>query len=1440
MEINNSRQVRSLAFQGYQHKKTETGAQAYHFNATFDARKYNCEVQFFNVGMDKKGNLFVSEGPDGAIDPFFTKEVPPEGAIVEPSYDLDLEDKQPFAYRMVLTEKNNPNNKVYLREDSANGDGFTIVTRTGSTVIQQGPMYLAMPDTFATGYVYAGFKDNNTGDVIEPNNKQKYEISEKIRKTNRGFATIAGGTMAGLEAKIPEIAQAGNKRLITTPLQGGANVAADKYWAENNMLPAGGIGNRNNLNSLQRKAYQYGMNTVDDGTFTSEGLQGIHFQRAIKWMDNDNKPDEFYYFRMAGLKDTALGLGVVPKNFENMSCKLVNCEYDFKLKSDGMYDIKENKDYDPDKPTYIQIFDNTLVSDEQRNDKKNVITAYDKTTPDGNKNAINTHDDTVQPYYFKADSNELKQNILNLNEVNFARQPKDRLKYDSPRGTMFVGTLSGIEISPKVEGGFVCWNANTDIEKYNYFASNYDTELLSDIKDPAERAIEYDNIRRANCQLRDMACNVARYRTSNVRKNITEYTAKTIGEIPSDTKEAYEKIANVINSQDPKKPVLPNDVALDKNVVENVLEDNYEMRPKYENYDDALISSLMELPLDSLEFSPEVQGALSSPYLSKLSPDNDHIGETRFEAMNDSSYKIPQKYSKTYNKMNEVFTKDIKSFADKVLLEVNKNSKEKLFDENGEMTEYGQYLIPLVGQDIARYAVTKALMPTAKAKPMKNGEITYDYEDMTNRGTLAHMNINGDSQKDEANQIVNRIQKGVNRLMNDNVKFVADSINKRFENTNANSLKLAEVMVDRGGYGLDWRFDAAKDVADMDSVYNGDQSLETAKRNNVRFWGDMCRTIYSENPNSYTVAEVTDVGDDFTDALINLAGITSEANYSYFFSGITSMFSYDNETGDDTIGGDDRDSDGNITKSREQKIADKLEESIGRFAQRNLDYKRNSYTFATNHDKPRMIHCMSMDMGLFHSNLNDKANKDYRKTAYMIMNDKISDSLNQHDYDIIDGKTEEDYFKNVSSKAIANGELLRNSIGYANNELHFQACENIRNNVSHDKQQAEFDKADRRYKKLYELMSKATADVVNGDYYKNNSEKASNKNVADSYKKVLEKDGFGTKPVSDAFDIIYDQAVYLNSKADSKDKIEMLNDKELLEYRNMVDSKATEVGRVKTRIAMRYLGALAGNPTLYAGDEYGMTGYEDPVGNTYLQNRNPLDHLQTEVIKDKDGKNTNKYYRQDVADYKESIYDIFRARKSDDMNLAEAINNGTMYKLNQLTGTNGKHCSAVLYQASNGAMNLSVMNPNGISMSPKAKLDELRPIPMDLERIRLDGIKGQVTITPGTEFRNINPNDQSVYKVHEFNGEYYIKRENGSKNGANIEMNETNAPDGVMMLYHIPKDIEAKRTELVKKKAESRQYYNPVHNIPQSDAYSEVKKPEVKKGENIDLTSKEG
>jgi len=1415
MEINKTNQVKDVSFKGYQHKKSETGSKAFHVNCMYDANKYDCEFQCFRVGKDKKGNYFVEKGANGSMEPFYTVAVPKEGVMVEPEYDMDLSEKEPFAYRFALRNKNT-NEIEYLREDDCEPNGCSIVTRMGTTPVIQGPVYQAMVDTFNPGYVFAGFEADNTGEIIELSDKDKENVAKDIRGTVRTFSNTSGGTMAGLVVKLNELHQSGIRRLSLTPLRGG-DKSSHKYWINNDFIMAGGIGSINDYNTLIRESFKNDMNLVDDMAVTSEGLQGIHYQRAIKWMDTEEKPPEYYYFRMSGLQDGALGLGVVPKNCKNINHKMVNSPFEYKefidKKGNIQYKEIENKKYNPNQPTYLQIFDDTMVSDKQRTDTTSVIKRYEKNAE--NKLGINTHDDTTFPYTFEINPYEFRKNITNLNEINQYRN--EDIKLNTAQGTLFVGKLSGISIEGKNEGGFVCWDSNTDMPKRNYFTSNYDTDLLSEIKDPVKRKMELDKYRQGNYEVQDIAISAARHLVRHVRNVQNEYVAKKLGNISSNPIKAYNRIHGILNTQNPEKPVLPEGVRLERNIIENVLEDNYELRQKEANYDVALTSALMDLPLDSLEFAQDTQGALSSPYLSKRSYDEDHLKETRYEAMIDKTYNVPKEYAKTYNKMNEIFTNDVKNFADKVLQEVNKNSAEPLFDDK-ELTEYGQYVIPLVAEDIAKYAVAKALMPELGAKILQNGEIAYDYNKME-EGSLRKLGINGDSQKDEANQIVNKIKSGVRALKSKDVDFVAASINKRIENTNTNSFKFAEVMVDRGGYGVDLRFDAAKDVADMDAVRNGAQTFDKAWSNCKKFWNNIMDVVNKENSNTASFAEFTDLpGSRYVDDFLRETGVSSEANYDYFFDGVTNLFGYD------------------FTKpsgakyNSDSERSERLEAVLNGFAQRPTEYKRNSYVFASNHDKPRIIHCLSLDMELFHSDLSNKDDITHRKTAFMIINDKMD--LNEGDWNII--KNDENYFNNVSSKAVANGSLLRDSIGKVNQKLKEKELSEVdKTNASWDEKNNKKEQINQKYNAIYSAMSKSIADVVNGRYYRNHPEILDDNprqfmgyqpiNGRDDLKVVNEKDGFGSKAIPDAFDIVYDQAV-------TKYGMDKFDKKDLLNYRNSVDSLATEVGRAKTRIVMRYLGALTGNPTIYAGDELGMTGYEEKCKNAFLQNRTPLDWS----VVDENSENK----REDIITYRDAIMGIMENRKADDMNRMEALNNGVMHKLNPIDAGNGRKCSAIISEASNGVVNISLFNPSGISQDPKTPESQIHPTDVSISKIPLYGIKGKISLTTGTEFSNILDRDGSVYKVVADGDGYAIKKFNGRQE-VKIDLNDNNAPDGVMMLYHLPDNIKSERETLVQKKSRARRLYNAIHNIPSDAAYKDTTKPDEKKGKNVDITSKE-
>lgn len=1495
MEINRNMQpAAKVGFKGYEHKKSSEGAPLYDFNFLYDSKYWDCSVEFFKVKKgDKYYSYSVAKEPNGDMKPFFTKKLTPNGASVDPVNDLKLKDSEPVAYRYKLTNKNNDKVVKYAKDDDASicGDGCNLIARKSTTPTVQGPMYLGIPDSVNPGYVYAGFQDDNTGEIV------KDEKAKDASTFDRTFANKAGGTLAGVEKLVPELKKAGYKRFIGTPTTGGDNRSAHLYWVKRMNQPASSIGNINNYDSFQKTLFKNGMGYVADSAYTSQGLEGANFQYAVRWMNQADKPHEYYMFRMQGLQDAALGMGIVPKNMQNLRHKVVNSPDVYEQQPNGQIKIKKNgnKDYDSKQPTFIQVYDDSMVSDEQRNDKTRLIGAYDKSAPTGldkngnevvNNLAINTHDDTVMNNAFQIDPSEYRANIKNINEINKGRNKSDKIDLDSSMGTLVVSKFSGIEIRPKDEGGFVTWDANSDMAKLSYTESDYDTQMLDSIKNPRERAIEEKKIARAHAGNRDMLTDTMRYWTKHVRNVQTEYTAKTLGKLEGTPEQILDRTNSLIYNRNNQQ--LPDEAAIDLETAEVIYDNDYRLRDKEVNFDKALDKAMMSTPLDSIELADDTVGALSSPYISKRSPDLNHIGESRYDAMHDPTFVVPEKYANTYNKMDKVFTNQIHEFATKVFQEVDKTSSEKIFQNDGsKLTEYGQYVVPLMAGDIVKYAVIKSLVPTAETKQLKDGTLTYDYEKLENEATLKNIGINGDSPEDEANQIVNKIKRGTEELNTGDVSVMARSIKARIKDTNALSFRYADAMVSKAGLGLSHRIDAAKDVADMDAVRDqvakaDDQFVEV-----INIWEPPIQAVKEEDPSSLVLYEFTDVWDlmrstyskdfinnnsgkladrypdakfghvgDVVPTIIRETGANTEANYDDFFTAGINTF------GKDFVNPYGVDNDNNNTT--ESGRVGLLAKALNNFADKSLDYKRNAYTFGGNHDKPRLADCFGMDMALAHGNLNNRSSaieQEHRKTAYMIMNDMLFESdldkpnpeyFNRTGKDIIEN--DENYFSNVSPLAIAKADWLRSSIGLANQVFTAERMKTAKN----DTDKANIAKDSDR---IYAALSKSVKDVVRGDFYLNGENDNKNKVVPDSYKKQLEKDGFGSKDILTAYDIITKQAfekhglehTYLNDKGGKK------------QFDDLVEKIAIGVPAAKVRMYTQMINAIPGNPTVYAGDEFAMTGYEEKNHNVYLQNRNIV---PWETVDENSPK-----YKKHIADHKKIMDGIVGTRKSDIENKLAPLNNGTMYHLSDLYGVNGdagkEHetglkCPALLAQSADGSMVVSVFNFNGIELDNPFKknnnidinkLDEyLNPHPKNVKfkegTLILQSTKTgtNLDIPEGLKFKNvfnIDDKDKTYYETkRDKHGNCYLEHKDEHGKAIPTYISKDTAPEGVLRLYYQPEEVKKsiadkqaleKKYTVAFKGMKKRTYFNPQYNISVSNPYSAPK--QVQAGSNLSLVS---
>ena len=1478
---------KSQTFKGYQHEKSDNGKDVTRFNTPFDYNTEKCYLEAFLLDKNyahKTGYKVKSDKP------FATIEIKKGGTVIDFDAFPELSKGEAIAYRFRIGDK------TFADTGMKVDDAYTLFTRNGTTPMVQGAGYLTFPDSQKAGVFYRGFDDANTGEIYLDK-----DIRNEMENTVRTFSNKYGGNLAGLEQNIEYLKKNGYKVQYANPIVGGDNKSSHHYWNKNNMQISDDMGNVENFASYTRKLFQNGIKYVYDGTFTSEGLEGIHFQYALRW--GNKNPQSYYWFRMSGLKDAPIGLGAVPKNKENLRHRVVNAPVIYEQDGNGKISIKKNPNYNPNKETLFQIYDASQVTDEQLAKLDKPIDNYKKLR-EGNPLAINSHDDTLVNYICQINPEEYEARLKEVQKFNTGNEKP--VAVNSADGTILLAQFSNFKFIKKTEGGFVAWDANTDMAKMNYHSSGYDEKIDQALATSSEREMAKVLRERATKEVQDMTIQAGKYWTGKFKDIQTMYVAQTLKNVNS---------ANDIETLI-QKGLLPEEARLSQNAVANIINGWYNLEPKGQMLkEDLTVKALMKLPLDTLEFGENTVGVLSTSYFSNRATTDETIGVSRFDLMKQNNPHLIEPYKKTYNKTEMMFTKELKTFADNIIQQINNQASEKLIDKNGNYTEYGEYVINLVGQDIAKYALLKSLTgDKLKTKILPNGEVTYDYVDLKEKTTLKALGINANSPEEEAETLQALMQKGLERLNQKDVDYMSKSLLTRLAGTSTNSFRFAEAIVDKASLGLDWRLDAAKDVIDMDSVRNGDTSFDDAWQNVINFWNKFVTAVKTENPHSYIVAEITDVDDLMRDTygeatnvyanleldnikfknspdamakFLNETGITSEAGYPYFFTDLIKTFSAEYEAGT---------------------FADPLHRHKGFMYRlhalldsRGTDYIRNLFTFVGNHDKPRIVHGLALDMNLYHSSLsifdkngnaNFEANRRAREESMLMLSNSASYETLPLELQLnIDNP---DYFRTVSTRAVSMTKLLRESIdeslqGVASKEeieLLKQALVDLTNgnhlgigtntelitisipelkslesalrsilqssglNLSESDVQKILKAANQpdlikkylvqgdtswngeigqRNRDMIEAILRGgnentPSGETNYDQYsvytvgiasilkeaflqvnKNNAtakhafleaEKAfikkfdrttveSNRAKLPYYESsvdAMRKNGYAARDIGTAIKMVIAQAEYNAQKQGKLGANQHLYnaDKILL---NMYKS-ATEPAIEKAAMMMTFLSALPGIPTMFAGDEFGMSGYEEKAKNVYLpRNALPWSELEEGIFKE---------YRQRIV---KEMNEAMSARSQKGL---EALNYGTPYKLE----ASNDNIPAYLMQDANGNMTISLFNSTEIDPRNKVNYHQKQGIknknssffanngintinnnnpyvPMQ-KNVEIDHILlgAGVTLPIGLMFTNSDIQDKAVYVVKKIGDKLGIVKKGGGK----IKLS---GKKGVTILKHV-------------------------------------------------------
>ena len=687
-----NKKTANVQFEGYKPIKSDTGNREYEFNYVYDDNKKDCYVEIFLLDKDKNGNWFVTGQEDGFgnIKPLVNSNNKSEILLnkgratkINLAKEFGLRPDQPFAYHYKLLPKGQKDGIPEYKIDPGNviddastshkaHEIYNFVSDKLSTATKSGSMKLIVPDFNNVAWVY---DDNNK---IVPNKNL-----DKARITNKNIANKIGGSLAGIEKDLDDGKLDNFTRIITTPLFTDDSLTAHAYWNKNCFQMAQGLGNINNYASLQRKLFAKGMNLVSDGAYVNEGLEGVHFRHVLQWGE---KSPYFHWFKISGLKDSSLNMGVFGKDIEHVTHRIVNSKYKFIQNSNGTISVKSNRDYKSNKPTYLQIYDDRLVNAENLSDKQ-LIKEYDKLLE--NNLEINGHNDTVVPYSFRVDNETLKKNVEALSLFNKKAGSENPIMLKSGEGTRAISQFEYFGLDGKFESGFETWDANPDIAKLSFVQSHNETEDIKNVMDPRQRAITKKVLKQNAMEVQDYAISSAKFWTEktnnilvlNVAQHLKNIEDKSVDEI-------YNKIKSLSNGK-----VLPKNLDVNQNIVKNVLRNRYNLSKAdtANNYKDAVLQGLMNLPLDSIEVGDDIVSVLASPYMAKRATREEDIGVSRFEIYKNGNQHINAEFKNAYTKMDKFYETTLSQFAMKVLDDVEKSlpNNQKFYDENGNTT--GKY-----------------------------------------------------------------------------------------------------------------------------------------------------------------------------------------------------------------------------------------------------------------------------------------------------------------------------------------------------------------------------------------------------------------------------------------------------------------------------------------------------------------------------------------------------------------------------------------------------------------------------------------------------------------------------------------------------------------------------------------------------------------------------
>lgn len=993
----------STNFKGSRYVTDENGKTVRKYSIAYDYNKGNTVYkEFFIADRTEDGKGFTVRKNDN---PQRIK-VDIEGTEADPIELLGIKEGSAFASRnaeyspdgRLLRTWVEPGPKAWDSEGNVYNIERTNVTKSkGHTQ----SMYV-MPDATYPEYKIYGFNSDKTGEIYVDKS-----IVEKNLFSERAYSNMSGGNFAGVRKALREYAAMGIDVAGMSPINNGGIFSHGYSNINNNSIDLS-KGTPEDFAALVCDGFVNGVKLMYDATLTSENLMGVNFQTmlqsfyeaGVKDLDNAAIPDQFFMYNALPLLDMPFCYGVIPENGKEFT-KVRYINFPYRYNKDKNI-IEDNPSFNPNKPTEWQVYDTRRVAPSQLEDQTKLIENYDvidiENVLDGK-----SFDQTSYPYHAEmsmSDSEEIK--------ANMERNLKKNIPYDSienlSTSTFSVGTVTK---------GVDDWDHNNDLPRsYNVIPAPIEQRLRAekdqDVADNIRRKFRVGTKRSFDMKLESIRYNLQKP-IDIVMLNYAKYAAQI-----TSRKELLNQIA--------QKHMSPKVDFTDEQIRAIRAGDEWEKETPWGKYDrnDTTVKALMKYPLGSLQgFHKNTLGILISPYLASMGVDKETIKKTRFELMQMGNPHVDSEHSRTYHSLNNFYYNELRLLTDKVIDELNKKLPEKLIDEDGTYTQYGEYIVNLIAPEIFEFAFYKSLAKdVCEVKVLKNGDITYNYAEMMNNTSLQQLGINEKTQKAKATAILSKLRE-VNLNTEENINLLTDAFMKKLDGTTVEGFRMMDAILKEVPLQF-MRLDAIKETVDWDAVRALIASYDVTIDKLVEIINDIMDVIKSVDKNIAVVPEFTDfqmlldhIGgsrfnnqDEVIKYILNETGLLSEMGYAWFYE--------------------------NLYKGDISTLSSTFDNLINNYDQH---YIRNLVSFVDNHDKPRLTSLYALNMHMFRAGevkRSDYRHEDYRyvREEGMKITQKV-DNLEDLPLELRLNIDNPEYFRTINTRALAMSSHIRKSINDA-------------------------------------------------------------------------------------------------------------------------------------------------------------------------------------------------------------------------------------------------------------------------------------------------------------------------------------------------------------------------------------------------------------------------